>query len=416
LKSICATCVALFLLLATATASSLQQSTASGQAVDNSTMINGVLAHQMNATQAQLLANSNINWVSCDVTFNPSDLSQWSQVYTLAKQYHLSVMGILDQHLMNYSSFTLADWDAAVKQAVKTYGDVVKTWEIWNEPSLPDAALGYFNGSAQTYVTMLQIAYNDIKATAPADIVIGLGGLPLYTADNPTLSDPYSQQALVWANQTVLLGAMNYCDAIAVHAYPYGQYNPIAQAFFTSNLQQYSLMCNKPIWVTEVGQESASTTWDATESQQSTFLAESYSLFQRLGVKAYIWYELCDNYTSMPDSNFGLFDNNGNPKPAFSTYVDEVNGATFPTDTPTASPTSSTAPVLTATPSASPQPSLSPTQSPTTPPTSTPAPSGSAKPIPEENYTVVLTAAVATSIVATISIYLKSIRLKKAVP
>ena len=198
----------------------------------------------MSASQAQLLAASNITWVSADVTFNPSDISQWSKIYALAKQYHLSLMGILDQHLMNYSStFTLADWDAAAKQAVATYGDVVKTWEIWNEPSLSDAALGYFDGSPQAYVSLLHTAYNDIKVAASTDTVLGLGGMPLYEADNQSVNT-VTTQSLAWANQTVQLGAMNWCDAIAVHAYPYGQYISLfAGASFTYYLQQYKQLC-----------------------------------------------------------------------------------------------------------------------------------------------------------------------------
>ena len=107
-----------------------------------SSMVNGVLAHEMTSQQAQTLANSGINWVSCDVTTNPSDDCKWLQVYALAKQYNLSVIGILDRHLMNYSqTFQLSDWSNAVNQAVTSFGDVVKTWEIWNEPTIPEEHL-----------------------------------------------------------------------------------------------------------------------------------------------------------------------------------------------------------------------------------------------------------------------------------
>jgi hypothetical protein len=76
-----------------------------------------------------------------------------------------------------------------------------------------------------------------------------------------------------------------------------------------------------------------------TDSQQSAFLAESYLLFQSLGVKAYVWHQLTAIYTAIADSNFGLFDNNGNQKPAFDAFVDIVNGLTSSTPTPTTAPT-----------------------------------------------------------------------------
>ena len=63
---------------------------------DQSGIINGVLAHEMTTQEAQTLANSNITWISCDVTSNPSDDCEWTQIYSLAKQYNLSLMGILD--------------------------------------------------------------------------------------------------------------------------------------------------------------------------------------------------------------------------------------------------------------------------------------------------------------------------------
>ena len=362
-------------------------------------MLSGVLAHQMSPSQAQLLANSNISWVSGDVTFNPSDISQWSQIYSLAQQNHLSLMGILDQHLMNYSNtFTLADWSNAVNQAVAAFGGFVKTWEIWNEPNYSDSALGYYNGSAQAYVAMLQTAYSDIKAAASSDTVIGLGGMPLYDSENQTVNI-YTQQAFAWATQVVQLGGMNYCDAIAVHAYPYGQYlAALAGSSFSYYTQQYQQLCGKPIWVTEVGTESFSTTWQASETAQSQFLSQSYSLFQGLGVKAYMWYELCDNYTAIPNSNFGLFSNNGNQKQAFDTFAAVANGSPTPTAMPTAIPTT--------TPSIAPTSSLSLSQTPkATALTQTP----STKPtsIPEENSTAALIIGLGIAVAAAISVKVK---------
>jgi hypothetical protein len=238
--------------------------------------------------------------------------------------------------------------------------------------------------------------------------------MPLYTSDLPTLSDTYAMQAYAWAQQVVQLGGMSYCDAIAVHAYPYGQYYPaITGELFTTYLQKYDQLCSKPIWVTEVGQESYSTTWAATESQQSTFLTQSYALFQGLGVKAYIWYELNDNYTARPDSNFGLFDNNGNPKQAFDTFVDLVNGLTAPTSTATATPQPSPTQTPTANPASSPSPSPPQSQSPMATSTSTPTPTATPTSASNENYAVALIAGLIAAFAVAISVYLKRHPLKQ---
>jgi hypothetical protein len=223
-------------------------------------------------------------------------------------------------------------------------------------------------------------------------------------------------QAYTWTQQVVQLGGMSYCDAIAVHAYPYGQYYPaIAGELFTSNLQQYNQLCDKPIWVTEVGQESYSTTWPATGSQQSTFLTQSYTLFQGLGVKAYIWYELNDNYRARPDSNFGLFDNNGNPKQAFDTFVDLVNGLTAPTATPAATPPPSPTQNPTASPASSPSPSPLPSQSPIATSTSMPTPTATPMSTFEENYAIALIAGLIAAFAVAISVYLKKHPLKQKI-
>lgn len=366
LKSTKTTLALLFLLLTsliTANVVRVNAQSATGQ----SRMVNGVLAHEMSSQEAQALAKSNITWVSCDVTWNPSDDCEWTQIYSLAKQNNLNLLGILDWHLMNYSqTFQLNDWSNAVNQAVSQFGDVVKTWEIWNEPNFAWNSYGYYNGTAQQYITLMQTAYDIIKAAAPNDTIIGLGGVPLFTGAEPTTANTYAQQAYAWTQSVVQLGGMKYCDAIAVHAYPYGAYNQISQFAFQYFLQNYQQLCQgKPIWVTEVGQESYSTNWTATQTLQSAFMTQSYLLLQSLGAKAYIWYELNDNYTDRPDSNFGLFDNAGNPKDSFtafanlpspspsSTQVPSSNSATSsPTITHSPTVASTTSPTDTSTPTA----------------------------------------------------------------
>ena len=349
-----------------------------------SSMINGVLAHEMSSQEAQTLAKSNITWVSCDVTSNPSDDCEWTQIYSLAKQYNLSLLGILDWHLMNYSkTFQLSDWSNAVNQAISEFGDIVKTWEIWNEPNFVWNSYGYYNGTAQQYVTLMQTAYDIIKAAAPNDTIIGLGGVPLFTGAEPTTANTYAQQAYAWTQSVVQLGGMKYCDAIAVHAYPYGAYNQIGQFAFQYFLQNYQQLCqDKPIWVTEVGTESYSTNWTTTQTDQSAFLTQSYSLLQSLGVKAYIWYELNDNYTDRPDSNFGLFDNSGNPKDSFSTFANLPSSNSSPSPVPSSNSVTSS-PTLT----------NSPTVPLTTPTTDTSTPTA-----PELSFGLILALVIAVSL------------------
>jgi hypothetical protein len=191
--------------------------------------------------------------------------------------------------------------------------------------------------------------------------------MPLFTGAEPTPNDTYVTQAYTWAQNVVQLGGMNYCDAIGIHAYPYGAYNIISQIAFQYFFQSYQQLClGKPIWITEVGTESYSTNWTATESIQASFLNQSYTLLQNLGARAYFWYELTDNYTERANSNFGLYDNDGNPKQALSTFANLASSTSLPTSNPPASPTASSptqspAPTAGVTASTSDTPTLTPT-------------------------------------------------------
>jgi hypothetical protein len=159
----------------------------------------------------------------------------------------------------------------------------------------------------------------------------------------------------------------------------------LAFQYFLLNYQQ--LCVGKPVWVTEVGQESFSTNWTATEAQQSNFLTQSYSLLQRLGVRAYFWYELCDNYTVRTDSNFGLFNNSGNQKDAFNAFANVASSnSASPNSSPTPAPSSNPA---TSSPTLSTAPSAAPAKTPID--LSTPA-------VPELSFGLVLVLVIAASL------------------
>ncbi len=315
------------------------------------TIINGVVCHQLNAQQAQLLAVNGVGWVSADVCFGGYDGSNWNDIYNLAQTYHLKVLGILDTWTMNFSTFTLPQWTLAVTQAVTQYGSGISAWEIWNEPCFAQNYLGVFQGLPSQYVELMSTAYHIIKTAYPNATVLGLGGLPMYTStEGPSNSTTVQYPSnYTWVNysqnfaQTVVnLGGMSYCDAIALHAYPYGNYTAqYAGNAYVSSLENYSETTGKAVWITETGQESVGepTLWSST-TEQSNYMIASYQLLRSLGVKAYFWYELQDN-NNFTDYTLGLYDVNGTAKPALETYFSLVS-PTSPyssSSTPTSSST-----------------------------------------------------------------------------
>ena len=123
--------------------------------------------------------------------------------------------------------------------AVKTYGDYVRVWEIWNEPDFdyagkawktPDMADSWWHhdpdpceyalrAPVQYYVRMLRISYEVIKSLQPNDLIATGGlGFPsfldaiLRNTDNPkdgSVSPDYPYNA----------GA--YFDVLSYHVYPH---------------------------------------------------------------------------------------------------------------------------------------------------------------------------------------------------
>jgi Periplasmic protein TonB, links inner and outer membranes len=276
-------------------------------------IISGVLAHNMNESQAKLLSENGF-FVEADVELGEN--SSWQNTYSLCKQYNISLIGKLCHNTMNgnISAPSSADWIQTIQTAVSNYSDVVKYWEIWNEPT---DSTNFFAGNASEYTEMLKLAYQTIKSMSPDAVVIGLGGLHLYTGD-----EDWVTKGLDFARNVTDLGGMNYCDAISLHAYPWGDYTVEVGNKIAQSLQQYRDITQKPVWITETGQHSGSLGYD--EKDQASFLYESYKLMKSQNVSAYIWYELGDsegNKSSPQEDTFGLFDVNSNPKLAFQTYV-----------------------------------------------------------------------------------------------
>lgn len=310
-------------------------STSTGYSQESSPMIKGVLAHSLSEVQASVLSSNGINWIRSDVSLQED--SNWNAIYQLAKKYNLSLIGTIDPYTMNFNDFP--DWQQVVQSSVNSYGDKVNVWEIWNEPNNTDSKCGIYQGTAQQYVDLMKIAYQTIKATQNGSIVLGLGGLALYSGEDTTYD-----QAIAFARNVTELGGMNYCDAISLHAYPWGN-NQDLQNIYQSNLDLYKQLTGKEVWITETGQESGGNHFDSSEIIQAKYLTDSYQFFKSQ-VKAYIWYELNDNNPGKNSDfennyTFGLYDINSNPKQALTNYFEAVKNPLLtptPSSTPTAQP------------------------------------------------------------------------------
>ena len=281
-------------------------------------MVNAVLAHELTDSQAKLLSNNGFA-IEADVDFDPA--SNWTVIYDLSKKYNLTLIGKID-YLTVKDNFTLRDWNQTVQQAVSDYGDVVNIWEIWNEPIYPINFKGYFNGSASTYTDLLKVAYQIIHSSNSMETVIGFGGLPLYSSVDPDPFNTWVLQGLKFAKNVTALGGMNYCDAIGLHAYPWGpNYTNSIQNQFISAVNNFKQITGKDVWITETGQTSGE--YNRNQTDKAAYLNQTYTLFYNLGVKGYVWYELNDDRGRVrKEGSFGLFDFNGKATEAFNIYLE----------------------------------------------------------------------------------------------
>jgi len=130
------------------------------------------------------------------------------------------------------------EWRKFVRACAQHYKGKLKTWEIWNEQ---DGGFWKPNPNASQYVPLLKIAYEELKAADPENIVM-VGGLcgwkPGY------LKEMYAS------------GAKGFFDAIAVHPYGWG---PDRSGFQKNRMAEFKQLmaehgdAGKPLWITECG-------------------------------------------------------------------------------------------------------------------------------------------------------------------
>ncbi len=317
----------------------------------------------------------------------------------------------------SYSSYYLADEDAAVKAATDAgakiivdvlespqwasdstnkyaapkdpqdlanfmsfianrYKGKVAAYEIWNEengsrfwPSGPNAA---------AYTQMLKAAYPAIKA-ADSSAQVVFGGLA--NADYHYVEQAYAA------------GAKGYFDVMGVH--PYTCNSPTDYWYVNANEQwvggdggyapktgermtMYSYLGyrevhksmvaagdNKPIWFTEMGWSSANAGCAVSEQTQASYLTQEYQIAgQDPYVQVALWYNFREDYWSTGssdwDGGFGLMRKDFTPKPAYYAFRDLAKGTGSSTPPPADPPPPPSSPPTGSPPSAMTTPPASP--------------------------------------------------------
>jgi Bacterial Ig domain/Glycosyl hydrolases family 39 len=231
-----------------------------------------------------------------------------------------------------------ATYASFLSKFVAHFAGRVAAWEIWNEPDASD--FWHPAPDVNRYVALLKAAYPAIKQADPNAVAI-LG---------PTTGNNYD-----WVQGVYNAGGRGSFDAVGVHTdtacldrSPYDFYRDpsgrVAQFSFLGYRSVHDVMVangdgNKPIWMTELGWTSTTTTcqtgqWagqkpaGVSAADQATFLKQAYHC---LAADSYVqvaaWFTLQDDPSQSLDmlAHYGLLDPSGGHKPAWDAFASVVN-------------------------------------------------------------------------------------------
>lgn len=204
-----------------------------------------------------------------------------------------------------------AAFGSFTKLVAARYQESVSTWEIWNEPNVPE----YFAPlDTRRYAALLQQAHTNIHAVQPQSTVMS-GGLS---------SAPYGIAAVDFVEQLYDHGAGDFSDAVALHpyTYPYPIFeDPESRANAISLVR--SVMTSrgqgeKKIWITEYGQATGTSPQAVSPERQSEILIdflERSSTIPYLGPSFLFTTRDLSSDTSNQHFNYGLYSLEYRPKP-----------------------------------------------------------------------------------------------------
>jgi len=197
--------------------------------------------------------------------------------------------------------FPPKDWDEYgrfIRYYVSNTKDLVKVWEVWNEP-VPYA---YWMGTIEEVVKLHEVTYKAVHAAQPEAIVIG--------------PCPYTFK---WdfLEKFFELGGAQWIDAVVVHAYrPYAK-GPEETGYFDDLMRLRDMIARHPhlkdIYITELGWHS----WQVGERRQADYLVRSIVQTLAADVRVIIWHMFWD----WKSEDAGILRHDQTPKPALIAYA-----------------------------------------------------------------------------------------------
>jgi hypothetical protein len=244
-----------------------------------------------------------------------------------------------------YTAQGRAGWAAFVTDLARRYGSnglfwtlhpelprvPITDWQLWNEVNLR-----YYWGSrpnARAYANLIRLTRSALKAGDPASRLVLAGLIPFKSVGAGSVPGSRYLQRLFKVK-----GIRKQFDAVSVH--PYGKSPSVVLKFVGQIRKTLNSIGGrkKPLWVTEFGWTTGGEQWSnspvrATPAQQANWVSKTYKLMRKqrkfLRLRAAFYFSLKDFDVPGPDlwnARMGLFDLNGQPKPAWFSYVARAGG------------------------------------------------------------------------------------------
>jgi hypothetical protein len=218
--------------------------------------------------------------------------------------------GAKDWHEWNNSMPREDAWRNWVRAMAKRYGDRIRYWEVWNEPDI-----GFWRGTLDEYLVLLQAAYEEIKGADPK-LQVMTGGFAAYHR-NPAFMEGVIQRGQQWF------------DIFAHHRH--GNFRGFQQEVDGPIAKLRSqLKPPKPIYFNETAIASIG----IGERGQAETLVKKLTLAWARGAMGYTWYDLRNDGFDPHEfeHNYGMVTNDFYPKAvyvAYNTLVTHLGGRTF---------------------------------------------------------------------------------------
>jgi len=282
----------------------------------------------------KMMKRLNINWVRQTVRpyarAGQKDHIDWGRSDLVVRECYENGINICAVILGgNIPNPTAKSYDAIerfvsfVAEAARKYNNIIKYWEVWNEPDAKNSWPRSRDPKGKTYAKFLRACYTEIKSIN-ADSQVLIGGL------TGSAKNRFWYLSQIYKNK-----GKNYFDIAAIHPYTAPD-SPEKNNILEKKIEDAAVRLKrngdveKNIWITELGYPTSkgSDRRNISLEDQANFLVRSCLIaISHPDVEKIFWHCLRNigvSKTAM-QQNFGLINNDFTPKPAAIAYFNLIN-------------------------------------------------------------------------------------------